>query len=363
VISHATQDTTVSRRLNVGEELSTWLGALPVQAGYPNTLSTARPQELLVFMHSHFIQAHAGSRVPGHDDLVASPSGVTCCFSHLSTLFESLGRRGPYDAATGLGNPCSSVEVKNYKQGYKRDLWSAGYQETSAVPMTASTMARMVAHYDHLGSKSSSVFERITYARDALLVLYAWASALRGKEGGQLCLADLHFSASRPIYPDGYKPGCPPPRELLILPTHGTKTNKRSRSHQDPIQLQLGSDPALCFITRLWAYLELCHPTEHAVSHFLLRPWTSFRGNFKEAPYSSSSFNELVKGTLIKLDLYQGDTAHSFRRGTLQATAAAGGPLLGNLAAALQGRIKTPSILDRYLDPHRHLGRVKRVAP
>ncbi len=76
--------------------------------------------------------------------------------------------------------------------------------------------------------------------------------------------------------------------------------------------------------------------------------------HFQESGYSSS-FNKMIQTRLIAMGEYSGETGHSFRRGSLQATAAAEGVL----AAAIKGRIKTPAILDCYFDPHRHLGRVK----
>ena len=69
VISHATVDATTARRLTLGSELQTWLSSLPSSMGFPNTLQTARPEELLVFMQSSFIREHAGSRLPGSTEL------------------------------------------------------------------------------------------------------------------------------------------------------------------------------------------------------------------------------------------------------------------------------------------------------
>jgi hypothetical protein len=66
----------------------------------------------------------------------------------------------------------------------------------------------------------------------------------------------------------------------------------------------------------------------------------------------------MFQARLTALGLNTGETAHSFRRGTLQSTASSIGGPMGQLAAALQGRIKTPKILERYLDPNRHLGRL-----
>eukprot|EP00798_Chlamydomonas_sp_ICE-L_P026376 gene26376-biopygen11331 len=181
VMGRANMLETVLRRNALGRELQAFLATNPPPL--PNLLATARPQEVLVFMQSQFILGHAGSLLPGMTDPVASPSGVSGALSHFATLFEELGRRGPYDETTGSGNPCDSHEVKRYKQGYTRVLQEAGYQESSAVPLTKPKADLLLAYLDQQIELSASPFQKLSLARDALLCLFAWDSAMRGKEG------------------------------------------------------------------------------------------------------------------------------------------------------------------------------------
>ena len=358
VITHSNVAGTVDRRLALGREFSSWLAALPSSAGFSTTPQTARPEDLLVFIQSHFILHHAGSVVPGLDHKVASPQGVSSAFSHLSTLFDSLGRRGPYQPETNRGNPCDSNVIQRYKQGYLRDMCQAGYQEKSAVPLTEALVLELMTHFDQLeASDALSPFEKLMAQRDGLLILYNWHSAMRGKEGGQLCESNLHSCPTAnhgQLFPQGYRSGVPLPEDPWVYPTHGTKTNKRSRAHQDPAHLKKQVEPRLCFPSRLWHYLAQCQTLNQPITHFLFRPQTATRGQFKEAPYSTPSFIKMLQGHLTKIGKLSGETSHSCRRGALQATASKE----GLLAAALQGRIKTPAILQRYLDPYRHLGRL-----
>ena len=363
VMGRANMLETVLRRNALGRELQAFLATNPPPL--PNLLATARPQEVLVFMQSQFILGHAGSLLPGMTDPVASPSGVSGALSHFATLFEELGRRGPYDETTGSGNPCDSHEVKRYKQGYTRVLQEAGYQESSAVPLTKPKADLLLAHLDQQIALSASPFQKLSLARDALLCLFAWDSAMRGKEGGKLCLADFHYMDKTPIFPStGYVSGLPLQTKVMILPTHGTKTNKRSRIHQEPIPLSVGPQPLLCFLTRLWSYMEECHAAGFTPSHFLFRPEAPNHSSFKEAPYSTSSFIHRIHKHLGDSGLDNGETSHSFRRGTLQATSQAAidsslAISAGRAAAAQHGRIKTPHIVDLYLSPHRHWARFK----
>ena len=173
-----------------------------------------------------------------------------------------------------------------------------------------------------------------------------------------LCMDDLHDASRRRLFAGAYVPGTVAPHELLVLPTHGTKTCKLGRSKQDPVLLYQHTDVRYCCLRRLWAFLDLLHLSGHNVQHYIFRPQTAQHDGFREAPFSSSSFSHLVYQRLAEMGDYEGETPHSFRRGTLQATAsAAGGGLVGQLAAAVQGRILTPAIVERYLDRYRHLAR------
>lgn len=350
VADHCVVASTLAKRHAVGREFEAWLARLPPP--FPRSLLGARPEDLLCFLQQHWVPYHGKSLVPGLEHPVASPQGVAGAISHLSSVFESLGRHGPYDASTCCGNPCDCPNVRAYKAGYQQVMWQAGYQETPAVPITQDKVLALVA-YLHKGARAApTALEAISLLRDALLVEHAWLTAYRGKEGGMLCLPDLHSATHAPLFPSGYDPTVPLPEHLVTLPTHGTKTNRRGRSYQDPVYFhQETSDPAHCFLSHLWVFLQLCHLTGHTITHYIMRPLLPSKKGFKEAPYSSSSFAKLIQSHLTTLGMYSGETSHSFRRGTLQATAAKS----GRQAAALHGNIKSPKVLSLYLHPARHM--------
>jgi hypothetical protein len=352
IMQAANEPATVRQRELLGAELLAWLGGMPLRHGFHVSMLNVEPSDLLVYMESYWIRQHVGSLLPGVTQPVASPSGVNSVLSHLSTLFEFLGRHGHYDEVAKTGNPVKSFLILRFKQGYGSTLQHDGYQEKSAVPLTADKVPLLIAHIDALAASSAGGMELLTLSRDAVLLLYSWHSTMRGTEGGRLVIADFHTAGRVQLFPDGFRPYTPAPEKLLILPTHGTKTNKRSRNHQDPVNLVRHEDPNLCVIRRLWSFMDMCFLGGQAPETFVLRPLSPNGAGFKHAAYSSSSFNksQVIK-YLTAAGIYEGETGHSFRRGGLQHTAHVAGPL----AAALQGRIRTPSILARYLDPSRHL--------
>ena len=259
VIEQSVQEATLTRRQTVGAELSDWLLKLPDP--YPRDLLKVRPEELLCFLETHWVHTHVGSQLPGSDTLVASPSGVDGVISHLSSLFDSLGRSGPYDDTTNGGNPCLSTPIQKYRRGYHQMLWAAGYQESSAVPLTQAKVEALVTKLDLAARQSADHLTMLVQMRNALVILHAWTTAYRGTESGKLCLLDLHTTERVPIFPNGYDPDIPLPKTITGLPSHGTKTCKRSRCHQEPVQYHLLDKPEFCFLRHLWAYMQLCHFT------------------------------------------------------------------------------------------------------
>lgn len=351
VIDNALEDKTNQARDQLGLELSSFLQSLG--SDYSTDLKHVGPEDLLVFMEQHWLKKHAGSHVPGIDHLVASPSGVNSAFSHLSTLFRRLGRGESYDEQTGVGNPCKSQLITLYKQGYGKTLWRQGYQESSAVPLQVTKLEPLVLHLDKEIQRTEKPVHRLLASRDLVLVLYNWTSGMRGKDGGQLCIPDFCNKEKQAIFKNGYDPLLPLPAEVWIFPTHGTKTNKQSRNKQDPVHLQLHENPKLCTLRRLWEFMRQHSLSGHPITHYIFRPLAPSHCGFKEAPLTSSCSIKMLQQRLKAAGLFNGETGHSLRRGGVQHTHAT----QGRLAAAEQSQIKTPRVLDRYLNEFRHFQR------
>eukprot|EP00798_Chlamydomonas_sp_ICE-L_P025854 gene25854-biopygen20342 len=214
VMEQSVKAATLKRRHTLGSELSTCL--LRLHATYPRDLQGVRPEELLCFLQTHWVLNHAGSLLPGSTTKVASPGCVDGAIRHLPSLFESLGRCGPYVDATGADNPCSSSPIKDYRRGYHQMLWAAGYQESSAVPMTQSKVEAVATHLTQAALQAPDSLTMIVHLRDALVILHSWATAYRGIKSGMLCLLNLHTPERVPIFPNGYDPAIPLPSTFTV---------------------------------------------------------------------------------------------------------------------------------------------------
>lgn len=76
-------------------------------------------------MESHWVQQHAGTTMPD-GSCIASPAEINQCLSNLSTGFQLMGRIGDWCQLNPHGNPIKSIEVIQYRQGYRQRAFQIG---------------------------------------------------------------------------------------------------------------------------------------------------------------------------------------------------------------------------------------------
>lgn len=248
-VSNAWEQTTILRREKTLQELSQWLSQLPLE--WNKSLMTCMPADLIAFVESHWLGAHAGTKLPD-GSLISSPSGVNQCLSHLSTGFNLIGKVTSWTPEAPSGNPAQSSLVASYRKGYRLQVWRSGYQEGSAVPIMEGKVHQLVDYLDSLLSKKPPIMTRLVLERDALLALLMWETSVRGIDCGKVTLSDFTLlegqNLSLPL-------ADPMPRgSMLVFKPNGTKTVKGSRS--GPFQLTVGVTATHSFLGRLPAFLN-----------------------------------------------------------------------------------------------------------
>jgi hypothetical protein len=362
-IQHNWADSTNTARQRVMQEFA---GTLSL---FGRTTADCTPDDVLAHAEL-FAQQHAGSVLPDGQS-VAAPSSIEGMLAHLSTGLSLLGRVGPYERSTGQGNPLSSPEVTYYRRGYGLDLFRAGYEERSAVPLSEPKLRTLLNHLDRCAAEPSvSAFRRLLLSRDAIGFLLMWQTTMRGDNAGRIELDDLRpLSSPAPGFRDGAPPlrfPLPPaffsPASGMQIEVRGTKPVQGRRS--DPMVVMIHPEPALCLLRRINAFSIACAapglPPGCRLRRFLLRPANRGGNDFEERALTSDALNQRLGQHLSAAGVDGGETNHSFRRGALQAAHAEGvsPPLLHRL-----GQIRTPDVLRRYLHPSRHLGGPKRRRP
>ena len=197
--------------------------------------------------------------------------------------------------------------------------------------MTQDKVFQLVDHIDRAAAATPAGFKRLVLERDTVMILLMWESYLRGKDCGKVTLADFFHPQGQPAsyplpthVPDGYS---------LMLAPYGNKTVRGQRAA--PITLSATGQPAHSFVHRLVLYLY--HRGQEPSFHYLFSPLTRNQQSFKTEPLTSSAIGKRVKQHLETAALYAGESNHGFRRGHIQADAAAG---LSTSQIGLQAQIK-----------------------
>jgi len=232
--------------------------------------------------------------------------------------------------------------------------WRQGYLEGSAVPISKDKVYQLVDYLDSLLSNKPPIMTRLVLERDALLALLMWETSLRGINCGRLTLSDFFL-------PGGQALGLPladplPEGSMLILKPNGTKTVKGRRS--GPFCLSVGADSSHSFLGRLPAYLKHRLANDAPGPTCFFSPLTVDRKAFKDSGISASDIGKRMRHHLEQADLYAGESNHGFRRGSMQALAAAG---MASTDIGKKVQINTAVTVAKYLDPSRHLPRLERL--
>ena len=69
-----------------------------------------------------------------------------------------VGRIGNWSQLNPSGNPIKSMEVTQYRQGYRQKAFQIGYLEGSAVPMTQHKVLQLVDYLDRAAGATPARF-------------------------------------------------------------------------------------------------------------------------------------------------------------------------------------------------------------
>ena len=341
-MSHAWADATTKARQLVFSAFCTYV----TQLGF--TLADMGPGDIIAWFEGTYIPAHQGSLLPD-GTACTSVSGVFSALAHLSTAYTMTGRDEIYTSTNPHGNPCKHSMITIWRRAYRIKMFVLGLKVGSAVPLSQAKVMALLAYVDQRASKAPTALACICCLQDYLCFLFCWLSCMRGKDSGKLELGDLFLG------PDGTAqlayplPPIIPAGTVVVVKPNGDKTHRSCRG--DPIPVTAGLFGWDDYPNRLSHYLHLCARSGHGVSKHMFRPLKPSRTGFKEAPYARGSLWTKLCKYLNAMGQYSGEGMHSFRRGKIQAAAAAGAD---DAAIARLSRIKTRSVRQVYLHPGRH---------
>jgi hypothetical protein len=349
---------------NLGQEFATFL-ATSARPGR-DTWQTCTDMDVLVFLQRHYLPNHEGQ----HGGAVA-PSTLQKAVSLLSRLFAQEKRSGPWTVVRGtttmLGNPTDSLDVKDFVQMHSEVSQSAGYLESSAVPLPAQhyeeLMEGLSEYHNAVASwiaGNSPVAEAVLLARDAAAFACLWHSCRRGQDVLNLAWETRYAGGTeQPILASWRAQTnaglpCQLPPYLMAIPRR-TKTERTCRPQT--LWLWRECQERVSYCTCYWLALLVATarrarapcPWEGYISRgFSSRNFDVIGASALAQRFTQACTKHLLQGTMLGRTY----SLHSFRRGRLQHEHAHG--LSRDELMELAG-LSSPEVLKRYLDKGRHL--------
>lgn len=318
----------------------------------------ASPEELVVYHQVHWVPRHGETLLA--TGVFPAPNSLEGNFSLLSGMFEVAGRTGPYSAELGIGNPVQSRPVRDYKEGYARWATSVGYATTSAQHLTKEKLVALVGETTKKQAamratldwgNRTAVVQHLETDRDLVAVCGAWECCLRGHDIGLLMKQSVQDRQGHSLFPWLTQRSSVIQAGLQYqIATCGTKTVQRRRAGVVALEAKAEEEAELCFLRRLQQFMRDCQDAGLEDSCYLIRPeWPNHRG-FKGAGMTSGVLNKRFQRLLMQAGLYEGETLHGIRRGTMQDAVGQGKSVAEVGAHALQ---KTMAVTEMYLDTSR----------
>ena len=347
-----------ARKLKVLNDWNRWSALYP--AAMRPSLATCRPEDILCFLQ-HWRETHAGVRRPTDpDDYLpeVAPSTLSSVRSNLSVLCQALGCQGSGGEVYPERNPTDHPDVTAYLAGYSRHCHeNTPYVASAAVPLTLCKHLKLIAYLDEKASAAAGLVARATFLRDLCLEAYLWETGQRGKEAGNLLITDFTYGDTwcTPAFSSISTATLRPDLPIYVESSRGTKSRKTK--HPGVLTLQRTEDDGghgllLRYLPR---YAQAMAEAGSPLTGILFKPLAPCQTRFVERAYTSGAYSARLKCLLLSCTTWDGETAHSVRRGSTQALKATGATTSEIAELRLWRRDTT---VDLYLHASRHKRRL-----
>ena len=367
ISQYAVSDEQHKRIAKVAQDWDYWADT------YPETvkprLATCQPAEVVCFLDD-WRYKHVGKRFrpssEGDDTQEIAASTLRKVSSHLSSIMIGLGRFQPWTPDCQHGNPVKHPSVSSFLKGYDVYCFRVlKHAVSGAVPLTFEKYCMLRNHLLQKVDQEGDPSLQITLLRDLCAFSYLWETGQRGKECCSLLLSDFTYQDVQctAAWNDLVAKTLDPNKVLLVEGSQGTKT--QHTRHPGVVQLskQPESDGAGDLTQFLPAYAQAMASSGSPLSHWLFPNRNQLSGNCAAGSPSHISSNALRQRLVLHLscmDAWEGETLHSFRRGSSQHQASLG---LDLDQLARSRRWRSPRSMELYLHPQRHIYRLRPLKP
>lgn len=348
ICPHSVQPTTMRHRNTVFDEFQQDLAQLPPEM--MKTAATAMLADILGFLLTSCAPEHAGTKLPD-GSLAAAPHSLENAASALTTCLDELGRTGPWQPATGQGNPCRCPMMHQALQGYSKLLFQLGYAEKAAKPLTEETMKTIMRALAQAASMAplGTLQQSLTFRNGSLLAL-AWATALRAHDVCKLQLNDLCTADGASLLASLLPSLLLQQNDIFFVRPYGVKN--RQEANAGTISCCVSSLQLLNPLHWLHCYLKCLDRLGMLSQGYLFKPLDAGRRAYQNKPLTSSNMYAILQSVVRAAGIEDIYSTHSLRRGALQHAAKLGASEQELLDMVL---ITSADVLRRkYLDPLRH---------
>lgn len=295
------------QKCSLGTELSSFLESLAP----PKDLLTAKPEDIRSFL----IYKEKDGRTQLHDlrckfkgltgkqkcDCPATLAAKTIdsLVGKIRAIFRDLGRSGEWNPILLTGNPASSHLMKRHFQSVSLEQASAEVVRKQAVPLMFEKLAKLCRYLAYKASVEKDQVKRYLYLRDRAFFSVLCHSGDRGSDLGNLC-SNRMFSL-----PDG--------KGIFVSEITGKVA---SLDNPKNFFLMKSKDEDICPVRLLKSYIDCSLEADIDLSHgYLFRVKDKIKNQVINKPVSSSSMTDRLRTHLRAVNLYEGESSHSSRRG------------------------------------------------
>ena len=169
------------KRDNIMAELQQYLQG--PMGSMQKSLHNCTPQDIMVFMESHYIQEHAGTEINGTQ--MAAPGSIENALSALRMGFREIQRCTPWDEVDHqhgvniTGNPAHSRAINQWKTGYSNRAHAAGFKSAGASEMVPDKVQQLLQAIGTEAVQQQDSIQRQLALRDGFAYAMLWATAVR----------------------------------------------------------------------------------------------------------------------------------------------------------------------------------------
>ena len=224
---------------------------------------------------------------------------VDTLIGKIRAIFRDMGRSGDWNPVLLTGNPAASHILKRHLQAVTLEQSNLGVVRKQAVPLMFDKLGKLCRYLTYQITREKDSISKFLLLRDRA---YLSVICHSGDRGGDLSL----LSSDRLL-------SLPNEEGILVSQVAGKQF---SMDNQNNFILYRSKDRDICPIRHLTAYITYAENSLIDLRvGFVFRIWDKKNKTIVNKPMSSSLITDRLRMHLKSINLYEGETSHSTRRG------------------------------------------------